>query len=133
MSDLIKKARAAAATARLVARTDPDTAASRAYYAMFDIARVLLREKSPELAAAKTHATIIRRFAKYVSTEDGLDPVLGRMLNRASELRHIADYADVSIAADVAQSLEQSKDVFMSALDSRLRAIDEQQRLEDGE
>ena len=116
MSALPKKAMAAAATARQVVGEDPDTAVGRAYYAMFDVARMLLRDRDPELAAAKTHATIIRRLSLLIVENHGLSAELGRTLNRAGDYRRIADYGDVSVTPADAQAVIAAMDQFFAAI-----------------
>lgn len=84
MNELWSKARVAKSSARLLLNAgDTDGAVSRAYYAMFDAARVALAAVDAKLAIAKTHQTIIRRFGRHMVIDHGFDPSLGRALNVA--------------------------------------------------
>jgi uncharacterized protein (UPF0332 family) len=88
MNKLVTRAPAAARSARLLLdEGDTIGAVSRAYYAMFDLARAALRDIDPNLAAAKTHATIISRFSKHMVQDRGFPQELGRALRRAFDAR----------------------------------------------
>ena len=113
MDELLKKAYAAARTARIVVAKDPNSAANRAYYVMFDIARVLLYRLDPELVAAKTHASVLRRFAKHFVRAGQLPEDFGKMLNRAADLREMADYGTASVSVAEAKALLRDMDRFI--------------------
>jgi uncharacterized protein (UPF0332 family) len=76
-TEFLAKAKTAVRSARvLLAAGDPDGACNRAYYAMFDAARAAL-----------------------------LDAELGRALNRAHQVRMIADYTGDPVDHDTAEHL----------------------------
>jgi uncharacterized protein (UPF0332 family) len=117
MNDFWAKAVVAAKSARiLLAAGDGDGAVSRAYYAMFDAARAALESIDPDLAAARTHATIIRRFGKHVVLNRGLDPSLGRHLNTAEVVRLAADYERIPIDLDEAREIIEGMERLLSAV-----------------
>lgn len=109
-------------SARLSARTaleagDLGSAVSRAYYAMFDVARAVLSKIDPELTDAKTHATIPRRFSEHVVRTLGLDRELAHSLRRAFETRLQVEYdVQVSISVDGATRLVDDMEKFVAAL-----------------
>lgn len=93
--DLMAKAMQAAASAKVLLDTgDSDGACNRAYYAMFDAARAaLLASGSPvEPETAKTHNGLISAFSLYLVKTGRVPVALGKALNKAEELRLIADY-----------------------------------------
>jgi uncharacterized protein (UPF0332 family) len=78
---------------------DPDGAASRAYYAAFDAVRCALRERAG-LAhdGSRKHSTMIEQFSRHFVLTGIVSRDLGRRLNRAFELRAMADYSDDPIS-----------------------------------
>ena len=126
MRDVRTKAKSAADQARILLDAGrPDGAASRAYYAMFDAARVALATIAPELAEAKTHATILRRFSKHIVLERNLDSELGRMLRRAFEARLLADYQGPSVPKERAALMVDEEERFIAAIAALLGDIDD--------
>jgi uncharacterized protein len=68
-------------------------AASRAYYAMFTAARVLLSDIAGlEIERIRRHATVLRLFSAHFVREGLCTRELGRAFFRASQLRGTADY-----------------------------------------
>jgi len=115
MNELVARARASARSARLLLETgDTIGAVSRAYYAMFDLARAALRDIDPKLAAAKTHATIISRFSKHIVKEKGYSPELARALRRAFDARLVADYSYDTVTMEVAAEVVDGMDRFLA-------------------
>ena len=81
----------------------PEATIHLAYYAMLHAAASLLLERTSEVP--KTHSAIIGQFARLVSGDGERGRAFGRALNRAEELRVLADYEDrvIPTAADAAQ------------------------------
>ena len=127
--DLLEKARRAADSARilneagslrlplkltlaasfapiLIGRShDVDGACNRGYYAMFDAARAaLLAEGSGEAEIPRTHSGLITAFSPQLVKTGRVPVELGRALNRAAEIRLIADYKDEPIDPEQAAS-----------------------------
>jgi uncharacterized protein (UPF0332 family) len=120
MSELVAKAREAARGARaLLDIGELNGAVSRAYYAMFEMARAVLRDIDPKLAAAKTHTTIIARFSKHVVKEKALPQELGRALRRVFDARIAADYSDVPTTREQAEEVIEVMEQFLDALSRR--------------
>ena len=95
VDDLMAKAAQAAESARtLLTSGDADGACNRAYYAMFDAARAaLLASAAPvEAEVARTHNGLIAAFSLHLVKTGRVSIDLGRALNRAEEIRLIADY-----------------------------------------
>jgi uncharacterized protein (UPF0332 family) len=116
MSDLLAKANGAARSARILFDAGEfDGAISRAYYAMFDLARVVLKDIDPKLAVAKTHSTIIARFSKHLAQNRNLQGH-GRALRQAFDARVVADYADLTISREEAARIIDLMEKFFAAL-----------------
>ena len=93
--DLLAKAIQAATSAKVLLDTgDADGACNRAYYAMYDAARAaLLASGSPvEPEIAKTHSGQIAAFSLHLVKAGRVSVELGKTLNKAEELRLMADY-----------------------------------------
>lgn len=89
------KALQAAASAKVLLETDDaDGACNRAYYAMFDAARAALlcsgAPVQPEIA--RTHNGLISAFSLHLVKTGRVSVDLGKVLNKAEDLRLIADY-----------------------------------------
>jgi uncharacterized protein (UPF0332 family) len=91
---MAKAVRAAISAKVLLESGDADGACNRAYYAMFDAARAALLASGaavqPEIA--RTHSGLISVFSLYLVKTGRVSVDLGKALNKAEELRLIADY-----------------------------------------
>lgn len=117
------KAVAASEAARLLYEHGyPDGAANRAYYAMFHAARVALESLDSSSARSKRHQTTIRRFSKHLVRERGVDPDLGRALNRAFELRMAADYEPKGVQMGDARHSVDAAEMFLRAVEDFMGA-----------
>jgi uncharacterized protein (UPF0332 family) len=116
---LMAKADTACLSARaLVDLGDVDGAANRAYYAMFDAARAaLLASGAPvEPDIGRTHSGLIGAFGNYLVKNGPVSKELGRLLNRAHEIRLVADYNGDSVEpADALEMVEQAE-TFVAAM-----------------
>ena len=127
--ELMTKARRAVASAyKLLEDSDCDGACNRAYYAMFDAARAALIASQapvpPEIA--KTHSGLIAAFSLHL-VKPNLFPIdLGRALNRAEDLRRVADYKGDSIDAEDAQWAVQQAQAFVDEVEKRFTASESQ-------
>jgi uncharacterized protein (UPF0332 family) len=113
------KAETACASARaLLGLGDVDGAANRAYYAMFDAARAaLLTSGAPvEPTIGRTHSGLIGAFSNYLVKNGPIPKGVGRLLNRAHEIRLVADYNGDSVEmGDALQVVQQAED-FVAAI-----------------
>lgn len=84
---------------------DVDGACNRAYYAMFDAARVALLWSGSQVSAtvSKTHSGLISAFSLHLVKTGKLPVELGKTLNRAAEIHMIADYTGDEVTADKVQ------------------------------
>lgn len=92
--DLMEKASRALASARLLLDAgDVDGACNRAYYAMFDAARAALIQSGAPVVpeVAKTHSGLISAFSLHLVKTGRVPTELGKALNKAAEIRLIAD------------------------------------------
>ena len=121
---MAKADRALASAQKLLQDNDSDGACNRAYYAMFDAARAALIARAAPVppVVAKTHSGLIAAFSLHL-VKTGLFPVeLGRSLNKAEDLRLVADYKGDSIGIEEAQWVVQQAQVFVDAVKQRFIA-----------
>ena len=121
---MVKARRALASAQKLLQDSDGDGACNRAYYAMFDAARAaLIASKTPvPPEIAKTHSGLISAFSLHL-VKPNLFPVeLGRSLNKAEDLRLVADYKGDSIDAEEAIWVVQAAQTFIEEVDLRFMA-----------
>jgi uncharacterized protein (UPF0332 family) len=112
----MQKASRALASARLLLDAgDTDGACNRAYYAMFDAARAALAsETEPE--ATRTHNGLIAAFGLRLIKTGRLPKELGRMRNRAEEVRLLADYMGGAVEPQDARALLSQAGAFVRAV-----------------
>lgn len=90
--DAIARAERYLRTAELLVEDgDYASSVSRSYYAMFYVARALLREKD---STPKTHSGLRNQFGLHFVKEGSLPERFAQMLNDAEELRTLAEYAE---------------------------------------
>jgi uncharacterized protein (UPF0332 family) len=111
---LMVKAENALASAKLLSDAgDIDGACNRAYYAMFDAAKAVLLATVPTIdpQIGKTHNGLISAFGLHMVKTGLVSVDLGRALNRAQNIRQIADYTgDVIEPEDVLALLQQASE-----------------------
>ena len=118
-NELMDKASRAAASARLLMDAgDVDGACNRAYYAMFDAARAALLWSGSQVSptVAKTHSGLISAFSLHLVKTGRLPVALGKTLNRAAEIRMIADYTGDEVTADKAQWVIDQAELFVGVV-----------------
>lgn len=116
---LMAKADMACSSARaLLDLGDLDGAANRAYYAMFDAARAaLLASGAPvEPDIGRTHSGLIRAFGSFLVKNGPVSKEVGRLLNRAHEVRLVADYNGESVEPADAQEMVEQAETFVAAM-----------------
>lgn len=117
--DLIVKAERAIQSAKLLNQAgDIDGACNRAYYAMFDAAKAVLLATVPSIdpTIGKTHGGLIAAFGLHM-VKTGLVTVdLGRALNRAQDIRQIADYTGDLIEPEDVNKLVLQADSFVQLM-----------------
>jgi uncharacterized protein (UPF0332 family) len=96
---MAKADRAVASAELLLAANDLDGACNRAYYAMFDAAKVaLIADKAPVHAEEiRSHSGLIAAFSLHFVKPGRVPIELGRAFNKAEELRIVADYRGDSV------------------------------------
>jgi uncharacterized protein (UPF0332 family) len=119
---LMQKATQASVSARLLLDAgDIDGACNRAYYAMFDAARAaLIASKSPvQPEVARTHNGLIAAFGLHLVKPGLVANELGRIFNRAEEIRLVADYKGDSVELEDAREVVIQADRFVEAMRSQ--------------
>lgn len=116
---MMAKAEAANATARLLLKHgDLDGAANRAYYAMFDAARAaLLLSGAPiDLKTVRTHNGLIGAFGNFLVKNGTVSNDLGRFINKAYQVRLMADYDGDFVESDDARRIVEQAETFVAAI-----------------
>jgi len=116
---LMIKADTACSSARaLLELGDVDGATNRAYYAMFDAARAaLLASAAPiEPDIGRTHSGLIGAFGHFLVKNGRVSKEAGRLLNRAHEIRLLADYTGDCVAPADAQALVEQATTFVATI-----------------
>lgn len=122
---LIRKAKTALASAEaLFALGDVDGAVNRAYYAMFDAARAALWavDDGMDTSVARTHSGLIATFGQRLVKGGHVKPELGRWLNRAHEIRMVADYGGEAVQPEDAHPLIRQAATFVEAMAALLES-----------
>ncbi len=116
---MMTKASTACSSARaLLDLGDVDGAANRAYYAMFDAARAALLASDAPVGQdiCRTHSGLIGAFGNHLVKNGPVSKEVGRLLNRAHEIRLIADYNGDSVELDDAREMVKQSEIFVSAM-----------------
>jgi uncharacterized protein (UPF0332 family) len=117
--DPMAKALQASASAKVLLDTgDTDGACNRAYYAMFDAARVVLLAYGHKVG--KTHQGVLHAFSEHLVKDGTLPKEMGRLLKQAETRRYIADYQGDSVELNDAREMVEQADAFVSSICSRL-------------
>ena len=117
--DLLTKAlRASSSAALLLTDGDINGACNRAYYAMFDAARAaLLASGAPvDPNVVRTHNGVIAAFGLHLVKTGQVQPEWGRALNRAQEIRQVADYTGDSVDMELATWVVEQSGLFIQAI-----------------
>lgn len=115
---MAKAAQAVASAKVLLEIGDVDGACNRAYYAMFDAARAaLLASCAPvEPEISRTHGGLISAFSLHLVKTGRVTVELGKGLNKADELRLMADYKGDSIEMSDAVWVVQQAQEFVAVM-----------------
>lgn len=115
--ELIDKAGCAERSAALLLESnDTAGACNRAYYAMFDAARAASLATGASQGSARTHGGSIASFGLHLVKTGRIDRSLGHVLNRAHEIRLIADYTGDLVDREPAAWVVQRSALFVSAM-----------------
>ena len=118
----LERADKALRSAKRLLEEFPEDAVSRAYYAMFHAARAILHVKGIK---AKTHGAVISMFGKEIAEKGIVDKELGRILNRAFDLRQKSDYEiDVEIKSGDVEEIVKDAERFIKMVKHSLRPKD---------
>jgi uncharacterized protein (UPF0332 family) len=110
---LLRKAERSIAAAETLATTQPEFAASRAYYAMFYVAEALLAARDLHF---NKHSAVHSAFGEHFAKPGLLDVKYHRWLLDAFDARLEADYeVEIDIQSDDARSLIEQAKEFSSA------------------
>lgn len=123
---LVRKSERALKVARLALNAgDNDSAVSRSYYAMFDIARAaLLRAGVTEDMLPRTHGGVIEAFRSHAVQSGQIDRQLATQLSRTESLRIKADYTGTEIELTEATEVVQNAELFVQTVE-RVFSLDE--------
>ena len=117
-SYMAKAKRAVTSAKVLLDAGDADGACNRSYYAMFDAAHAaLLMSGAPvREEIARTHSGLIGAFGEHLVKTGRVSKDMGRTLNRAEEIRLVADYKGDSVEAQDAQEMIEQAESFVMSL-----------------
>ena len=89
---------------------------------MFNAARAALVAVGADIlpGTIKTHAGLIGAFGKYVVQAGHIDADWGRALNKAEQIRLVADYSSDPIAQDDATATVEMAGLFVTKIDTSL-------------
>jgi uncharacterized protein (UPF0332 family) len=97
---------------------DNDSAVSRSYYAMFDIARAaLLRAGVTEDKLPRMHSGVIEAFHSHAVRSGQIDRQLAAQLSRTEPLRIKADYTGTEIELSEAKEVVQNAEFFVQTVE----------------
>jgi uncharacterized protein (UPF0332 family) len=116
---LMAKANTACSSARsLLDLGDVDGATNRAYYAMFDAARAALLASGAPVGPdiGRTHSGLIGAFGNFLVKNGPVSKEAGRLLNRAHEIRLVADYNGDSVEPADAREMVEQAERFVKAM-----------------
>ena len=116
---LLAKAQRACSSARVLLEIgDLDGAANRAYYAMFDSARAALVASgvARQSDSGRTHGGLIGAFGRHMVKTGKVPVEMGRLLNRAHEIRLVADYTGDCMEPAEAAGLVAQADTFVALM-----------------
>jgi uncharacterized protein (UPF0332 family) len=122
--DLLAKAvRASSSAALLLDDGDINGACNRAYYAMFDAARAaLLAAGAPvDPNVVRTHNGVIAAFGLHLVKAGQVQRDWGRALNRAQEIRQVADYTGENVDVAVAFWAVEQAGLFIEEMRTTFR------------
>lgn len=113
-----KADRALASAETLLRCGDTDGACNRACYAMFDAARAALLASGAPVPAdiGRTHSGLISAFGMHLVKNGPVPRELGRLLNRAEEIRVVADYNGDSVGPEDAREVIAGAATFLGAI-----------------
>lgn len=117
--ELLNKAVRAVKSAGLLLKSeDFDGACNRAYYAMFDAARAALLSANAGISSEmmKTHSGLISAFSMHFVKTGLVSIELGKTLNKAEDLRLIADYTGDLIDQEQAKWVVEQAEIFVNTI-----------------
>lgn len=117
-----KALRSLASAKALLSHDDPDSTISRAYFAMFQAARAVLRAADPQ-PTPKKHSQVIRRVSLLIVQARRMDPSLGRAFKSAFQFRQKADYSSEMQLPQRAQRCVAAAEAFVAAMAKIERSI----------
>jgi uncharacterized protein (UPF0332 family) len=115
----MRKGERALKVARLALNAgDNDSAVSRSYYAMFDIAQAaLLCAGITEDKLPRTHSGVIEAFRIHAVLSGQIDRQLATQLSRTESLRIKADYTGTEIELSEAEEVVQNAELFVQTVE----------------
>jgi len=121
-ADYIAKAERALSAARILLQAeDSEGACNRGYYAMHDAAHAALIAAGHEThdSPIKTHHGLIAEFGKKLVQSGQMEVSLGRALNKAEDIRLLADYSPESPPLVEARLMVEQAEAFVAAIKNK--------------
>jgi uncharacterized protein (UPF0332 family) len=116
---LVRKSEKALKIAKLALNAgDDDSAVSRSYYAMLDIARAaLLRAGVAEDKLPRAHSGVIDAFRSHAVKSGQIDQRQATQLSRTESLRILADYTGAEIELSEAKEVIRNAELFVQTVE----------------
>jgi uncharacterized protein (UPF0332 family) len=121
----IAKASHSARSARILLEAgENEGACNRAYYAMFNAAHAALLWSGAHINPGETkkHNSLIAAFGKHLVLTGLLPSELGKALNKAENVRILADYTGEEIEAENAEEIVKQASLFVRAVENKFAA-----------
>ena len=117
-----KASHAANSASILLNEGETDGACNRAYYAMFNAAHAALLWSGAHVNAGETkkHNSLMAAFGKHLVLTGLLPSELGKALNKAENVRILADYTGEDIEVEKAEEIVAQAKLFVAAIEEKL-------------
>jgi uncharacterized protein (UPF0332 family) len=118
---MAKASHAANSASILLDEGETEGACNRAYYAMFNAAHAALLWSGAHVNPGETkkHNSLITAFGKHLVLTGLLPSDLGKALNRAENVRILADYSGEDIEAEKAAEIVAQAKLFVASVENK--------------
>ena len=118
---LAKASHAAKSAQILLHAGEHEGACNRAYYAMFNAAHAALLWSGAHINPGETkkHNSLIAAFGKHLVLTGLLSSELGKALNKAENVRILADYTGEEIESEKAIAIVEQATAFVAAVENK--------------
>lgn len=121
---MVKATHAVNSASILLAEGETEGACNRAYYAMFNAAHAALLWSGAHVNPGETkkHNSLIAAFGKHLVLTGLLPSDLGKALNKAENVRILADYTGEDIETEKAAEIVAQARLFVASVENKFAA-----------